>query len=286
MKSPEIQMPRESAVSKVVGGDTKDERATQEFFRHVFEHQPIAMWERPKTTEEMELIKEINQRLKDFVKKYGGEWIEVKPENVHIIAPEKLNEVQKQEAAQARWGAYYDSDKQGVVVFANHNLDQRLLHEMLHLNSFSSFDLSRKTKGDRGAERRSGLEVTVDIDKKDVETGREIFFSELNEAVIAELQVRFTKKNWPGLFECPYKEERVVLRALIKEIYKKNRKDFKSEEDIFKLFANATIGGQLLPLARAIEKTYGQGSFRYLGDLTKSRNSMGLDETTINLDDV
>lgn len=279
-------MPRESAVSKVVGGDAQDERAARDFFKHIFERQPVARWERIKTTEELELIKEINQRLKNFVKDYGGEWVEVKPENVHVIDPEKLNEAQKQEAAQVRWGAYYDSDKQGVVVFVNHNLDQRLLHEMLHINSFNSFDLSKETKGERGAERRTGLEVVVDIDKKDLEKGREIFFSELNEAVIAELQVRFTKKNWPGFSEYPYKEERIVLRSLIKEIYKKNKKDFKSEEEVFKLFANATIGGRLLPLARAIEKTYGQGAFRDLGELTKDRNSMGLDETTINLDDV
>ena len=57
--------------------------------------------------------------------------------------------------------------------------------------------------------------------------------------------------------------------SIIKEIYMGNRENFESEDDIFNLFAKAVMSGELLPVARLIEKTYGKGSFRKLGQETK-----------------
>ena len=68
-----------------------------------------------------------------------------------------------------------------------------------------------------------------------------------------------------------YLEFREVLKTFIDEIYEKNKDMFNSKDDIFKLFAQAAVGGQVLPLARVWEKTYGKGSFRDLGELTKLR---------------
>ncbi|MEK7508328.1 MAG: hypothetical protein AAB568_00535 [Patescibacteria group bacterium] len=292
MRNPEsnfFEPLRESAVSKVVGGGAEERRVAGEFYKNIFENQPTARWEREKTVEEFEAIAEINENLKKFVGNYGGQWLEIKPENIHIIDLKKLNKEQRDEAPMVRWNAYYDSDKQGIVMFAEGGLPcfyQNLLHEMLHLNSFNSFDLSKQTVAGRGVDRRTGLNVYVAKDKEELEKGQKSYFSDLDEAVIAELQIRFTKKFLGGDFEPSYAAERKFLKSLIKKIYEKNRGEFESKEEVFKLFADATISGRLLPLARAVEKTFGKGYFRDLGALTQTRNKLGLDNTTINLDDI
>ena len=55
------------------------------------------------------------------------------------------------------------------------------------------------------------------------------------------------------------------MNTLIGEIYVKNSESFSSEEDVFKMFAEAVMTGRLLKVARIIEKTFGKGSFRQFG---------------------
>lgn len=62
----------------------------------------------------------------------------------------------------------------------------------------------------------------------------------------------------------PYLAERQELYLLIDDLYQKNQPDFPSRESVFMLFAKATLDGDLRPLVRVIEKTYGQGSFKKL----------------------
>ncbi len=65
-----------------------------------------------------------------------------------------------------------------------------------------------------------------------------------------------------------YGEQRSRLRALIKEIYEANQDQFGSEEEVFKIFAQATLTGRLLEVGRLVEKTFGKGSFANLGTET------------------
>ena len=68
-----------------------------------------------------------------------------------------------------------------------------------------------------------------------------------------------------------YFKERAALKKLIQTLYEKNEDEFESEEEVFNLFAKAAISGRLLPVARLIEKTFGKGSFRELGEETAKR---------------
>lgn len=83
-----------------------------------------------------------------------------------------------------------------------------------------------------------------------------------------------TKKEIDGQIEVsihqrPYALERKKLRTLVGDLYKENRDTFSSKEDVFTMFAQAHLRGDLLPLARLIDTTYGKGSFRLLGEATK-----------------
>jgi hypothetical protein len=67
-----------------------------------------------------------------------------------------------------------------------------------------------------------------------------------------------------------YKAERVEFAVLMKDLWEKNRDRFPSYEDVFKMFSKAMFTGKILEVARLIEKTYGKGSFREMGELTKN----------------
>lgn len=65
----------------------------------------------------------------------------------------------------------------------------------------------------------------------------------------------------------PYLSQRNVLNYTCEEIQKQFPTEFQSADEVYKTFLNAHFTGQLLPLARLVEKTFGEGSFRLLGNM-------------------
>ena len=70
-----------------------------------------------------------------------------------------------------------------------------------------------------------------------------------------------------------YKTQREVLSYVCTEIQKQFPDQFASNDDVSKLFINANFTGRLLPIARLVEKTFGEGSFRLLGNMGTNRES-------------
>jgi len=137
----------------------------------------------------------------------------------------------------------------------------------------------------------------------------ERYFSDVNEAVTEELVKRFDKlyfssipalqEEWQRreefkmqndvpddivtvttqqqidgkwetfIYPYGYEKECKKLWSLIREIYEQNKGDFSSQEEVFTLFAKAAFSGRILDVARLVEKTFGKGSFRKLGERTK-----------------
>ena len=60
-------------------------------------------------------------------------------------------------------------------------------------------------------------------------------------------------------------------------LYEENKDKFDSYEDLFKLFSAAMFKGDLLPIARLIEDTFGKGTFRKIGESSKSKSSSAID---------
>ncbi|MBX4190155.1 hypothetical protein KW791_02580, partial [Candidatus Parcubacteria bacterium] len=74
-----------------------------------------------------------------------------------------------------------------------------------------------------------------------------------------------TRYSWIAY---PYAGYRAKFNQLAEDLYEKNKTEFQSPEEVFTLFAKAALSGRLLPVARLIEKTYGKGKFRELGEKT------------------
>jgi hypothetical protein len=72
------------------------------------------------------------------------------------------------------------------------------------------------------------------------------------------------KDDWEAV---SYLQQRNVLNYVCAEIQKQFPEQFKSPDDVYKVFLNAHFTGKLLPIARLVEKTFGEGSFRLLGNM-------------------
>jgi len=78
------------------------------------------------------------------------------------------------------------------------------------------------------------------------------------------------KNDWEKL---SYLQPKRALDYVCSEIQKQFPDKYNSPDEVFKEFLKAHFTGQLLPIARLIEKTFGEGSFRILGNMDASRDS-------------
>lgn len=312
---------KESGINRIIGFGSEKEEELLNYFREMFEGQSSDSKEKEKTAEQLELISRINKEMKKFLIQYGAEAIEIPAENIHVIDKTKYSE-EKLIAIYKKMGTedgFYLGSLRGIGILRDYEKNklafmQTVVHEMLHLQGFYSYQKSEKEFADStmkiGDEhssmnmRRSGFSIGTK-DKK------EWLFNKLNESIITELQIRFEMAHmtdWPELeremrrrdahakyvserdnksidsvrrsiahiqeestsvyksFTYPYFNERKEFNFMVDEIFNKNPSDFESREDVFNVFARATITGRLLPVARLIEKTFGKGSFRIVGE--------------------
>ena len=310
MEKEKIERKRESGVIRVVGGTPEDERKALEYFKSLFEKHPLDEIERDKTLEELKFIEQVNKLLPSFVKRYGGEPIEIPAKNIHIVDVTKLSETEGKKYEQTDHKGFYASEKQIIAILPQSESKLEfaltLVHEMLHFNSFNSFTQSSEEKGESAyGLRRQGLGIGRRKDGK-----AEILFEEIDEAVIMELTKRFDKEffgnldfleedikrreqfreevntdseskedigvyfqrklkndQWQTIIQSySYAIERRKLKDIVNELYDKNRDSFNSPDEIFTVFTKAVFTGRLLPLSRLVEKTFGKGSFREIGE--------------------
>jgi len=64
-----------------------------------------------------------------------------------------------------------------------------------------------------------------------------------------------------------YQLERKILNTLIDKIFERNPEKFQDREEIFEIFAKGMMTGNILPVGRLIERTFGNGTLRRIGEL-------------------
>lgn len=64
-----------------------------------------------------------------------------------------------------------------------------------------------------------------------------------------------------------YRSERKILNTLIEKILEKDRGAFRDREEVFDVFAKGMMTGNILPVGRLIERTFGSGTLRRIGEL-------------------
>jgi hypothetical protein len=69
-----------------------------------------------------------------------------------------------------------------------------------------------------------------------------------------------------------YKEERDFLSLFVDRLYQKNYREFDNREEIFDLFAQAALSGNLLRIGKLIDRTFGIGTFCKIGEMGNDQN--------------
>jgi len=74
--------------------------------------------------------------------------------------------------------------------------------------------------------------------------------------------------NWGvGRKTFGYVDERKIFNKLIDKIFEPNQGKYNSREQVFDLFAKAMLSGNLLPVGKLIDRTFGVGTFRAMAEL-------------------
>lgn len=323
---------RESGVSKIVGVETETEKDLLDFFKIQFAAEKKGPLDKEHPKELEGLIPDINTQLREFLKKYDIDSVDIPEKNIHIVDQTKLTAQQIETLKEQfeKVNGIYSPENQHIGMLLDYQQGkklaflQTLVHEMLHVNSFLSFQKLNPQEGDRGHRvvmrsedegeeslflglRRMGFRIQSHDGT--------VYFSDLDEALITELTMRFDRNYFSQIPEVAeeytqrrqaierqshrsghrteklqeqlatiesrqdddgrwtvtlkaysYDEERSKLNALIDDLFKKNKSRYPTREDVFDLFAKATLSGRLLPIARLIERTYGRGSFRTMAE--------------------
>ena len=255
-----------------------------------------------------EIIESVMEYLPDFLRGYGlKKYVPIGQNNFHLVNADDF--AKKFPEAKADVIGRWDSKRQAVILFVNKesavedNPTFFLIissHEIMHAQSFSSLDIKESvdtkesdsldlagftltyedgsTSFAKARLRRIGLSI---IGKKNQD-----YFYGLNEAVTQELTERFSLKllsENSGLESLAISEDKIKtdsgfiysknrqkLWQIVDEILDKNNDKFGDREEVFKVFTQAYFDGNIVPLAKLIEGTYGKGAFRRLGEETQN----------------
>jgi hypothetical protein len=298
---------RKSGISRILSDSPEQEAAMAANFETVLRSQEFGSYERLPTPQERAVIEALLPMVREFVESQGGTSVPgITSANIHLLDPERLAPEDREAIDRLNIGGLYDRDRQAVFVLPDDSLlttAQRLAHELMHFHSFQSV---HSTGPDANASpRRMGLSIfDAPLEKR--------YFRDLDEAIVEELTMRLDSQSFAGLsplradighrnqlrerLDAPrdvasvttrqlqdgrwqtrietwrYGNARERLHSLVAQLYKRNSGRFATEEDVFRLFVKATLTGQLLEIARLIERTLGPGSFAALARETMVTN--------------
>lgn len=239
IRNREERQERKTGISEVVGEDLATEERFLAFYEQIFEDQKLDEYEIPKTKEDIEVVEGILEKMPEFVKRYDGKPVPLKLKHVHFFDAEKIP-FETGDNISAN-GFYHPStqsigivDQKSILVNA-----RAVVHEVLHFNSFLS--VQSEGEGEKPGIRRSGFEIKT--------FEKEIYFYDINEAVIEELASRFHKEYFSSIahlseaevdsnlppsareFVFAYPEEREKLQTIIRDICFKKLGITPSKED-------------------------------------------------------
>lgn len=149
-------------------------------------------------------------------------------------------------------------------------LDEGLTEE---LSKRTVEELKRNRHSLVADEAEETSKVQAEYGKKNGEVGE--FFSKdlLWAKYLDENDPRRAEYRVTG-FEYAYTEQRDVLYMLVDKLYAKNAGQFTDKEQVFDLFFKGKMQGNFLSIAKLIDKTFGKGTFRKIGELSGSAKTM------------
>ncbi len=229
----------------------------------------------PKTERDEELIGVAESAVKEYAQALGrADFVDFPLENIHLLKEDGVKTYTKK-----RFKIGSHSTVMGhIVIDRRGDIETAIttFHELWHaLASYSAIQV--KSDG-YVSWYRSGLAMNS-------RNGKDQWFGAVDEGLVGLATKKFFEekvKNNPL-----FKEELEALKQegksvdttrqgevveffkLVKSLYEKNKETFSSEDEVVTLFQKAQVSGNILSVARLIEKTFGKGMFRKLGELSR-----------------
>lgn len=266
----------------------------------------IKSFEVEKSEEDKRILERSLEAVRNVLRRFGGDHIVVSLPLVHLVKPEYFGKESGELGGED--ASYNLQTQFVTVARDNYTTNSKLaiasFHELLHLVSFQRCRLIKSTQENEAEMvvilERNGFDIT---DKKNP---KKTLFYYLTEMVVEKLTKEFTEGIRVEDFfkeEFDYLETQLAERSLerplggymelgldstgqevwhlgeayvtevkrfqemLAEIVNKNSELTLSEE-VFDIFAQGLFSGHLLKIARLLEKTYGKGAFRILGEMT------------------
>ena len=237
----------------------------------------IEEFEVEKTEREKEIIEFVKIAADRMLVELGRDTLpEIAESNIHILRENATDEYTEGEsgvgAHAPRLGSVLVDRQESEVQFAI-----TLFHELMHMKVYKALQLIQNDEGNDLSSYRSGFSVT---DRE----GKKSYFNSLEEAVVGYLTKKFYDEvlTQDPLFsneisssegtneeeDTSRLEELAFLNKLVDDLWEGNKDRYETRDDVFKLFLDAHVHGRLLPIGRLIERTFGKGSFRQLGEAT------------------
>lgn len=222
-----------------------------------------------KTNRDKQIINFTQEKLNKYLSEFNKENIyDIPHEKIHLVSSGEVYNLTKKAfeegVASSRFGSCIIDRKENNI-----NFSIILFHEMYHIKDFTSIKINDNVEIPENY--RSGFTVYTKDGKERFrlinETINDYFCKKFYEEEILNSKL-FTEEDINNYkFESPRKALLEKFENICQDLYEKNTDQFKSKEDIRKLFIDADINGHFLPIAKLIEKTYGEGTFRRISDI-------------------
>ncbi|HAZ16952.1 MAG: hypothetical protein A3H59_02510 [Candidatus Jacksonbacteria bacterium RIFCSPLOWO2_02_FULL_43_9] len=267
--------------------------------------------ELPKIEQEIALIACVNKATNELLEQCGIDVFDVPVENYHILPADIYKEISLFGHAEHQWieqSMVFNADhvRKSPVYFGS-----CVFHETLHIKAHLSLLVQGEgddlwiyyyragvsaggTFQDELHKHFSGLDEAIIACQQKEFTHRLLSLTVLEEEKdwllsdealakkkrfaekhdLSEDEIIWVSKSDPDDFEgMGYASQRRVLEYVCKEIQKEFPDRFSVVDDVFKEFLQAHFTGRLLPIARLVEETFGEGSFRLLGNMGVEQDS-------------
>lgn len=255
-----------SHINKILGPEEDKDKITEKLQLFGTEKRSSEI---EKTPRDIEIIDFSQKCLDEYLLSYGIKSIyHVRYDSIHLVPVDeteiiKDGKMSKGVAAPMLGSCVVDRAENDVV------FSVVTFHELFHLKNFTSIE-KKKDGGlyDGYDIRRSGFsafskdgKLLTQID----ETINNYFCKKFLEEKIKNSEI--FKAEDINNFKLDQDREELIekFENICNDLYENNKDTFTSVEDIKKLFIDATLNGNLLPVARLMDKTYGDGLFVKLG---------------------
>ncbi len=292
------------SINRIVGKVSEEKREeVAAHVRELFEKQDfdsLQQYEREKTEEELQIIDLVNERTNKFLEKYGIPPYIVPARNIRTLVNCTYEKVGGYVATRQLIFILKTFSKVEFAAILFHEMIHFKSYNALQINPAkdSNVDYEYRISDYRvglATHSRDGNKlflnnmneaVTAELERRYIRelTQHPLFKEDLetSDALIREHaenddhDVYYVETYETGDPDYPwrseaaklgYLEQRKILDALIKKILSKNEDTFTDYEEVFDIFVRAMFRGNLVPLARLIDTTFGEGVFRTIAEL-------------------